>query len=479
MEESLQKSEANYRQLFKNSPSAIYQIDFRTGKFTKANDVFCGYLGYSQEEVASLSPNDILTDESKHLFSERLNKMISGEKVTESPEYEIVAKNGKRRWMQLISKKIYDSEGLAGADVVAHDITQRKRDQETLWQAYNELEERIADRTKELTRANQELLTEIFDRERAEEALQESETRYRSLFETSQDSIFIVDQKTGSFIAANNAACRLYGYSKDEFLRMKITDVSAEPEKTEAAVRDSITSISLRFHRKKDGTVFPVEIVGGYFKLGDRPFHTAFIHDISERMQAEEELKLHRDHLEDLVRESTRELQITNVRLNQEIEEHKQVQTALKSREKELVIKSHMLEEVNSALRVLMRKREEDKNEIEEKVLTNVKELVMPFVENLKKCQMSDKDKAYVHIIEANLNEIVSPFARKLTSRYVNLTPRELHVANLVKEGKSTKDVAELLNVSKADIDFHRKHIRKKLGMNRQTNLRTYLASMK
>jgi PAS domain S-box-containing protein len=131
-EESLRESEANYRQLFDSSPTAIYQIDFRTGKFLKANDALCEYLGCSQDEITSLTPYDIMTKESQKLFLERLNKMALGDKVPENPEYEIIDKNGKRWWIQLNAKNIYDSEGLVGADVVAHDITERKQAEEKL-----------------------------------------------------------------------------------------------------------------------------------------------------------------------------------------------------------------------------------------------------------------------------------------------------------------------------------------------------------
>jgi PAS domain S-box-containing protein/putative nucleotidyltransferase with HDIG domain len=131
-EETLKKSEENYRRLFDSSPVAIYQVDFKTGKFLKANDVICEYFGCNHEEIISHSPYDLLTDESKQLFLERLSKMSLGEKVTETPEYEIIDKNGQRRWLQLSSKNIYDSEGLIGADVVAHDITERKRAEERL-----------------------------------------------------------------------------------------------------------------------------------------------------------------------------------------------------------------------------------------------------------------------------------------------------------------------------------------------------------
>ncbi|MBU2621530.1 MAG: PAS domain S-box protein, partial [Proteobacteria bacterium] len=132
VEEALKKSEENYRRLFDSSPVAIYQVDFKTEKFIKANDVICEYFGCSHEEIISHSPYDFLTDESKQLFLERLSKLSSGEKVTETPVYEVIDKNGRLRWLQLSSKNIYDSEGLMGADVVAHDITERKRAEDEL-----------------------------------------------------------------------------------------------------------------------------------------------------------------------------------------------------------------------------------------------------------------------------------------------------------------------------------------------------------
>jgi PAS domain S-box-containing protein len=125
----------------------------------------------------------------------------------------------------------------------------------------------------------------------AEEALTENEAKYRSLFETSQDAIFVIDRETKQIIGANQAACRLYGYSLEELLHMKNTDVSAEPEQTAAAVAKAAATVPLRLHRKKDGTVFPVEIAGGYFTLAGRPLHTAFVRDITDRQKAEQSLR--------------------------------------------------------------------------------------------------------------------------------------------------------------------------------------------
>ena len=137
-------------------------------------------------------------------------------------------------------------------------------------------------------------------------------------------------------------------------------------------------------------------------------------------------------------------------------------------------IKSKTLEETNKTLRVLLNRADEDKRELEEKVLFNIKKLVMPHMERLKKVKLNERTKAYINIMESNLNEIISPLSRGL----LTLTPAELQVANLVREGKTAKEIADLLNLSIRTIEDHRKKIRKKLGLtNKKVNLRMSLLS--
>jgi DNA-binding NarL/FixJ family response regulator len=159
----------------------------------------------------------------------------------------------------------------------------------------------------------------------------------------------------------------------------------------------------------------------------------------------------------------------------QEVKERNERKMAVEA----LELKSRGLEEANTALKVLLQHREEDKTTLEEQVLTNVRKLVLPYLENLKHLHLNENQAAQVKIAEENLKKIVSPFLRNLTSSYLELTPREIQVANLVKEGKTTKEMTEILNISATAVDFHRKNLRSKFGIkNKKTNLMAFLSAL-
>lgn len=157
----------------------------------------------------------------------------------------------------------------------------------------------------------------------------------------------------------------------------------------------------------------------------------------------------------------------------------KQAEEIIKAREQELTLQAQSLEEANTALKVLLRQREEDKHELEEKVVANVKQLVTPYLEKIAGTRLDARQRAFLEIIETHLNDIISPFLQKMSSLNLLLTPMELQVASMVKAGRSTKEVADILSISTNAVDFHRKNIRKKLGLsNKKTNLRSYLMSL-
>lgn len=137
------------------------------------------------------------------------------------------------------------------------------------------------------------------------------------------------------------------------------------------------------------------------------------------------------------------------------------------------------LEEANVALKVLLKQRENDKFELEKKVLKNIKELVLPYLDKLKSVSLKPRQKTLVDILDNHLKDIISPFLQRFSNANILLTPQEIQVATLVKDGKSSKEIAEILIVSEATVNFHRKNLRTKLGLkNKQTNLRSYLLSL-
>ena len=167
---------------------------------------------------------------------------------------------------------------------------------------------------------------------RAEHAVREREHYLRSILQTTADGFWVVDTE-GKVMEANEAYCRMSGYTRAELLALRIRDIDAveEPAEIAARIRCFIEKGSEAFetrHRRKDGSVFDVEVSATYLETGGGQF-VCFCRDITERKRAEEELGLYRDHLEDLVKERTATLAKVNEQLTREIEERKKAEQAL------------------------------------------------------------------------------------------------------------------------------------------------------
>lgn len=164
--------------------------------------------------------------------------------------------------------------------------------------------------------------------------------------------------------------------------------------------------------------------------------------------------------------------------LENEVLRRKQAEKALRETQKALKVKLNTLKELNASLRILLERREEDTRALGEKVLSNVKELLVPFLDKLSRTQLNARQGAYLDVLRSTLEEIISPFSRELSSKYLSLTPTEIQVAKLVKEGKKSKQIAEMMGLSTRTVESHRDNIRKKLGLKGKRNLRSSLLSI-
>jgi DNA-binding CsgD family transcriptional regulator len=155
------------------------------------------------------------------------------------------------------------------------------------------------------------------------------------------------------------------------------------------------------------------------------------------------------------------------------------VQEKLEIKEAELLRQRERLEETNTALRVLLRQRDEDRARTEDTFVQNTAQLVQPYLDRLLQGSLAEKQRTLAEIIDTNLKDLVSPFIRRLNSLTFLLTPQELTVADMVRHGKTSKEMAEIMNLSVSGVDFHRRRLRNKLGLtNSPRNLRTHLLSL-
>jgi PAS domain S-box-containing protein len=287
---------------------------------------------------------------------------------------------------------------------------------------------------------------DISERKRAEEALRESEKKYRSLLETTSQGYWMIDPGLKN-IEVNPSLCNMLGYPPDEMLGK--TPFNFVNDKNRKIFIEQFSKISTRSHRSYEITLK---------KKNGQDLNT-FINATT-------------------IRDESGEVQGAFALIT-DITDMKQTEQRLKQREKELERKNIRLEEMNIALNILLKKRDEDKKELEEKVMTNIKELVLPYVTKLKNTGLNHTQEVFADIIQSNIEEIISPFAYKLSHKYLNFTPTELKVAHLVKQGLRTKEIAELLASSPETITRHRKSMRKKLKLtDKKLNLRTHLLSL-
>ena len=414
-ERMLQESEEKYRSLA-SSTDVMYLVD-KDCRYLFMNEGFLSRLGISLGDVEGKSYDEFHSEEDAREFMEIISRIF---KMGQAVQHEHKSERDDKYFLRSLSP-VKDPEGRTIAvTVVSKDITKRKQ---------------------------------------AEEALRESERRLSDIIDFLPDATLAINRK-GNVIAWNRAIEEMTGVKADDMVgkgdfeyalpfygvrRPILIDLVLKPDKKTARSYYSV------FKKEEDQLIVETWVPALKDKRAFLWAKASPLYDSKGRIVGA----------------------IESIR---DITERKQAEEMLEKREVELEAKTNELEDLNAALRVLLKQREEDRNELEQKVLSNVKLLILPYIDKLKS-RVDLKGSSYVNVLESNLKEIVSPFAQKLSVKYLNLTNREVQIANLIKEEKTTKEIAALLNVSESAVNVYRYHIRRKLNLTKKHNLRSYLSS--
>lgn len=282
-----------------------------------------------------------------------------------------------------------------------------------------------------------EIATDITRRKETEEALRNSEELYRNFFKNNHAIMLLIDPDKAMITDANPAACTYYGWSHKELVKRRIDEINTlSKEEVAAEIRLARSEKRNQFffkHRLADGKIRDVEVYSGPISMKGKILLYSIIHDVTERRRAEEALAAER----------------------------------------------RQLAETNTALRVLLQHREEDQKETEEKICANIHKLVLPHMEKLRSLNLNNTQSECLDMVAINLQQITSPFLKNLAACFANFTRREIQVAHMVKEGMTSKEIANTLNMSTRSVEFHRDNIRKKLCLNRKkSGLYTFLMNL-
>jgi PAS domain S-box-containing protein len=288
-----------------------------------------------------------------------------------------------------------------------------------------------------------EFIENITEIDNLQKELKDNEERFQKICVTAQDAIIIIDND-GKITYWNPASERIFGYSAQEVHGKELHRIIA-PEKYYKQYQKGFERFKQTGHGpaisntleldalRKNGDEFPIELSISAVKIQGKYNAVGFVRDITERKKTENELQAQK----------------------------------------------RALEESNTALKVLLNQREKDKQDLEANVLSNVKNLILPAIEKIKTSFLSPQQQYYIDLIENYTKDIVSPFLNKLSSSFFDLTPTEIKIAGLIKNGKSTKEIAELLALSENTVMTHRYKLRSKLGLkNEKASLCTYLKSL-
>jgi len=300
---------------------------------------------------------------------------------------------------------------------------------------------------KEKLEAVEARLTAVAARENAIEALQTSEKRNRDLLDTMTEG-FVISDGLGILTYANHRFCEMLGYDQNQIHGAPITRF------VDQASRHSL-QVNLDALKRGESATFEMQWICRDGQAITTLISSKAITDAG-------------GYLREAFAVIT------------DITALKATELMLRTGEQELMKEKANLEEVNTTLKVLLRKREEDIDEVKAGLQHNLKNLVLPYMERLRESGLDDRQVLLAKIIADNISELSSGMALDLDAKYAGLTHSEGQVLDLINDGKTTKEIATILGISLRTVEFHRSNIRKKLGLKgKKVDMRTHCKSGK
>ena len=439
-ETELRESRKLYRDIFEKNNAIKWLVDPSSGEIVDANPAACEFYQYTHEEITNLYVWDINVESEanvKALLSD------ASEEKNDAFTFKHRLASGEIRDVQVYTGTL-ESGGRTLLHSIILDITARKQAERKVRQAYAEVETKVEERTVELSAANVSLAARIAEHRRTEDKLHQERNRAQSYLDTVEAIIVALDLE-GEITLVNQKGCLLLGRDEDELIGQSwFSSCIPQPEGMEERYPAFLKHIAGEVESLE---YFEYPIIDGNGKLRQIAWNNKLLRD--EQMEI-----------------------VGTLSAGQDITRRRQA-------EEELAGKTKNLEELNAALNILLEKRMKDRENLEESVLSNVKTLISPYVKKLNNSKLTEEQQTFLNVLNSNLNEIVSPFTKRLSAKYLNLTPKEIRIANLVTQGKTNKEIAEMQGVAIRTIAGHRENIRKKLDLvNRKTNLRTFLHTL-
>jgi PAS domain S-box-containing protein len=446
LERQLAEAKQRFQSLVEITSDWIWEVDERGG-YTYCNPKTLEILGYSPEAMIGKTPFDFMPPDEAQRAAGAFRDIASARKPFSGLVNVNLHASGRRVVLETSGVPVFDGKGtFRGFRGIDRDITERTNLEDELRQAHDQLELAVKAKTQELEDKSLKFRAETGLRKEIEAELRERDHQFHSLVETMNEGFGIQDAD-GRLTYVNRKALEMLGYTEKEVIGRGFGEFLDEEN-------SKIFRKQTRLRRQGIEKPYQISITGRSGK------NLAAI--VSPRAVFGQDGRFKGSFAV-----------LTNV------SDLKSSEETLRRRERQLREKTLGLEKVNTALEVLLRKREQDRQLIEQRVASNFSILVAPYLEKLAATRLTPRQKALMHVLRANLAELLSPFYANLSSVREALTPAEKEVANLVRLGNSTAQIASLLNISYKTAETHRTRIRRKLGLaGKKLNLAAYLSRL-